>query len=71
MAKVSTSAAEARSLGFLTLADQIVMNRDHQIADAKELYLNSRPLAMLRRSAVKPAMPRDVTRERRCARASM
>ena len=39
MAKVSTSAAEARSLGFLTLADQIVMNRDHQIADAKGLVL--------------------------------
>src|SRR2546425_1417078 len=39
MAKVSTSAAEARSLGFLTLADQIVMNRDHQIAEAKGLVL--------------------------------
>jgi 3-hydroxyacyl-CoA dehydrogenase len=39
MAKVSTSAADARSLGFLTLGDQIVMNRDHQIADAKGLVL--------------------------------
>jgi 3-hydroxyacyl-CoA dehydrogenase len=39
MAKLSTSAAEARFLGFLTLADQIVMNRDHQIADAKGLVL--------------------------------
>jgi 3-hydroxyacyl-CoA dehydrogenase len=39
MAKVSTSAAEARSFGFLTPADQIVMNRDHQIADAKRLVL--------------------------------
>ena len=39
MAKVSTSAAEARSFGFLTSADQIVMNRDHQIAEAKGLVL--------------------------------
>jgi 3-hydroxyacyl-CoA dehydrogenase len=39
MAKVSTSAAEARSFGFLTIADQIVMNRDHQIAEAKGLVL--------------------------------
>jgi 3-hydroxyacyl-CoA dehydrogenase len=39
MAKVSTSAAEARALGFLALADQIVMNRDHQIAHAKGLVL--------------------------------
>jgi 3-hydroxyacyl-CoA dehydrogenase len=35
-AKVSTSAAEARSLGFLDAADRIVMNRDHLIAEAKE-----------------------------------
>ncbi len=39
MAKVSTSAAEARSFGFLTIADQIVMNRDQQIAEAKRLVL--------------------------------
>jgi 3-hydroxyacyl-CoA dehydrogenase len=38
-AKVSTSAAEARSLGFLSDADQIVMNRDHQIAAAKRLVV--------------------------------
>ncbi|MCA1837789.1 MAG: enoyl-CoA hydratase/isomerase family protein, partial [Actinobacteria bacterium] len=38
-AKVSTSAAEARSFGFLTGADQIVMNRDYQIAEAKRLVL--------------------------------
>jgi len=35
-AKVSTSAAEARSLGFLDSADRIVMNRDRLIAEAKE-----------------------------------
>jgi 3-hydroxyacyl-CoA dehydrogenase len=39
MAKVSTSAAEARSFGFLNTADQIVINRDHQIAEGKRLVL--------------------------------
>ena len=39
MAKVSSSAAEARSLGFLTEPDQIVMNREYQIADARQLVL--------------------------------
>ena len=38
-AKVSTSAAEARSFGFLTDADQIVMNRDYHIAEARRLVL--------------------------------
>jgi len=37
--KVSTSAAEARSLGFLTASDRIVMNRDHQIGHAKRVVL--------------------------------
>jgi 3-hydroxyacyl-CoA dehydrogenase len=37
--KVSTSAAEARSLGFLATSDRIVMNRDHQIAVAKRVVL--------------------------------
>ena len=35
--KVSTSAADARSLGFLTASDRIIMNRDHQIALAKRI----------------------------------
>lgn len=39
MAKVSSSAAEARSLRFITEADPIVMNRDHQIAEAKQFVL--------------------------------
>ena len=39
MAKVSSSATEARSLGFLTETDQMVMNREHQIADARLLVL--------------------------------
>jgi len=34
-AKVSTSAEEARSFGFLSDADRVVMNRDHLIAEAK------------------------------------
>jgi len=38
-AKVSTSAAEARSLGFLHSADRIVMNRDRLMAEAKEEVL--------------------------------
>ena len=38
-AKVSTSADEARSFGFLTDADRIVMNRDHLLAEAKEEVL--------------------------------
>ncbi|MET0624787.1 MAG: 3-hydroxyacyl-CoA dehydrogenase/enoyl-CoA hydratase family protein [Pyrinomonadaceae bacterium] len=39
MAKVSTSAAEARTLGYLGEGDLIVMNRDHQLAEAKRLVL--------------------------------
>jgi 3-hydroxyacyl-CoA dehydrogenase len=35
MAKVSTSAAEARSLGLLAPADRITMNRDRLLLDAK------------------------------------
>jgi 3-hydroxyacyl-CoA dehydrogenase len=35
MAKVSTSVAEARNLGFLGEVDQITMNRDRLVADAK------------------------------------
>jgi 3-hydroxyacyl-CoA dehydrogenase len=39
MAKVSTSGEEARSLGFLRPSDSIAMNRDRQVADAKETAL--------------------------------
>jgi 3-hydroxyacyl-CoA dehydrogenase len=39
MAKVSTSGEEARSLGFLRPSDQISMNRDRQVADAKQTAL--------------------------------
>jgi 3-hydroxyacyl-CoA dehydrogenase len=40
MAKVSTSAEEARSLGFLRPQDLIAMNRDRQVADAKATALS-------------------------------
>jgi 3-hydroxyacyl-CoA dehydrogenase len=39
MSKVSTSAEEARSLGYLRPSDLIAMNRDRQIADAKQTAL--------------------------------
>lgn len=38
-AKVSTSGEEARSLGFLRPSDLISMNRDRQVADAKQTAL--------------------------------
>ncbi|MBN6185609.1 3-hydroxyacyl-CoA dehydrogenase/enoyl-CoA hydratase family protein [Aneurinibacillus sp. BA2021] len=39
MAKVSTSAEEARELGFLRRGDAISMNRDHLLYDAKQAVL--------------------------------
>ncbi len=35
MGKVSTSAEEARSMGFLAPSDRVVMNRDHLLEEAK------------------------------------
>jgi 3-hydroxyacyl-CoA dehydrogenase len=47
MAQVSTSVAEARNLGFLSNGDQVTMNRDRLLADAKahaiELTRNYKP----------------------------
>ncbi|MFC1488529.1 3-hydroxyacyl-CoA dehydrogenase NAD-binding domain-containing protein [Thermodesulfobacteriota bacterium] len=40
MAKVSSSAADARANGFLGPEDRIVFNRDHQIGEAKKEVLN-------------------------------
>jgi 3-hydroxyacyl-CoA dehydrogenase len=50
LAKVSTSAEEARALGYLRRADSISMNRDRLVADAKQSALalaraNWRPAA--------------------------
>jgi len=39
MAKVSTSAEEARQWGFITSADRIVMNDDHLLHEAKQMVL--------------------------------
>src|SRR5207302_7833793 len=39
MARVSTSAIEARELGFLRESDHITMNRDRLIEDAKQTAL--------------------------------
>jgi len=39
-AKVSTSAAEARSMGFLEKQDRIIMNRAHLLAEAKQEVLS-------------------------------
>jgi 3-hydroxyacyl-CoA dehydrogenase len=51
MAKVSTSAAEARAFGFLSSGDQVTMNRDRVLADAK-----SHVVELLR--SYKPPRPR-------------
>ncbi|HVS32707.1 MAG TPA: 3-hydroxyacyl-CoA dehydrogenase/enoyl-CoA hydratase family protein [Thermoanaerobaculia bacterium] len=40
MAKVSASAEEARSLGFLRASDRVVMNRDHLLHEAKREALH-------------------------------
>jgi 3-hydroxyacyl-CoA dehydrogenase len=52
MAKVSTSAVEARSLGFLVPCDNISMNRERILGDAK-----TRALQMVR-AGYKPPIPR-------------
>ncbi len=57
LAKVSTSAEEARGLGYLRAADLIAMNRDRLVADAKQTALailraGYRPLAA---PALRPA----------------
>ncbi|HVA00330.1 MAG TPA: 3-hydroxyacyl-CoA dehydrogenase/enoyl-CoA hydratase family protein [Terriglobia bacterium] len=53
MAKVSSSAEEARRLGYLSERDSISMNRDRQIADAKQLALD------LVKLGYRPGKPRD------------
>ena len=53
MAKVSTSAEDARRLRYLSPQDSISMNRDRQIADAKQLALD------LVRLGYRPGQPRQ------------
>jgi 3-hydroxyacyl-CoA dehydrogenase len=55
MAKVSTSAAEARSLGYLPAADGITMNRDRLLSDAK-----ARALELARPGYVAPLPRTDI-----------
>lgn len=52
-ATTSTSAHEARALGFLHDRDRISMNRDHQITDAKQRVLDLAPGYL-------PPLPRSV-----------
>jgi 3-hydroxyacyl-CoA dehydrogenase len=52
MAKVSTSAEEARKLGYLSAKDSVSMNRDRQLPDAKQLALD------LARLGHRPGSPR-------------
>lgn len=55
MARVSTSAVEARELGFLRESDPITMNRDRLIEDAKQTAL-----AMVREGYVQPHPRTDI-----------
>jgi len=55
MAKVSTSAAEARNLGFLSEADVITMNRERLVTDAKR-----RALELVKEGYSAPVMRTDV-----------
>ena len=54
MAKVSTSAIEARRLGLLSPGDDITMNRERLLTDAKERALN------IAGSGYAPPLPRTV-----------
>ena len=55
MAKVSTSAHEARGLGFLSKGDRITMNRDRVLSDAK-----ARALELVRAGYEPPQMRMDI-----------
>jgi 3-hydroxyacyl-CoA dehydrogenase len=53
-AKTSTSAPDARRLGFLRPVDAITMNRDRLVSDAKQAALQ------LARSGYRPPAPREI-----------
>jgi 3-hydroxyacyl-CoA dehydrogenase len=55
MAKVSTSANEARGLGFLSSSDRITMNRERVLSDAK-----ARALELARAGYEPPVMRTDI-----------
>ena len=52
-ATTSTSASEARALGFLREADRVSFNRDHQLSDARQRVLDLAPGYL-------PPLPRTV-----------
>jgi len=54
MAKVATSAEEARSMGYLRPHEGISMNRDNQIADAKALAIG------MAKSGYRPRPPKKI-----------
>jgi len=56
MAKVSTSAAEAHGLNFLTDGDHVTMNRDRVLTDAK-----NRALEIVREGHQPPVMRSDIS----------
>lgn len=55
MAKVSTSAVEAKEIGYLRTTDGLTMNRDHLLADAKATVL-----AMVKEGYEQPASRTDI-----------
>jgi 3-hydroxyacyl-CoA dehydrogenase len=56
MAKVSTSAEEARMLGFLRQTDVVTMNRDRVLSDAK-----TKALALVRQGYAAPQPRMDIS----------
>lgn len=54
MAKVATSAEEARQFGFLSDCDRVVLNRDHLLAEAKREVLH------MRDSGYHPPLPEEI-----------
>jgi 3-hydroxyacyl-CoA dehydrogenase len=56
MAKVATSAAEAMELGYVRKTDNISMNRDHQIWDAKQVVLGLSKFYKKSKPALIPVM---------------
>src|ERR1700753_14533 len=54
MAKVSTSAADARLLGYLSRSDRITVHRDRLVTDAKQAVLT------LANAGYAPPAPREV-----------
>jgi 3-hydroxyacyl-CoA dehydrogenase len=54
LAKVATSAEEARQAGFLTASDRIILNRDHLLTEAKREVLH------LAESGYRPPAPEQI-----------